>query len=497
MLQAARESRWLGGVRLPVLLAATLIAVTWLVHLSMISIGGIQHYDEFYTLERSLSFGQHHDWLTVYTGNEPNFRKPPLQYWMTGGLLEGGVNEIVALRLPSMLFALGCLVLAGRLATVMLPGKVWVTPAAVLLCSTSDEFWRYSTSGMLEIGTTFFTTLALTGSLLALRRPHYWYLVAVAIGLGALQKAPSAFALVVAFLMVLWLTSRWHDHGLRQVVRTIQFRFASLIAVGLTLVWPLTQFARRGGRVFDDAYSDQIIDRFSPSTEAAGRGLSEMYGLIIVDEPVLRGLGIVALFCLPWLLRRSDLLALALTYMVFVAAMYFAGGQVYTRYSVMFVPLLSASLAVGIFVVFRRSWLQALALAGIFAASPPPLKNADSLRINGRYSDQIGLLTETRDLGGPDELLVVCDWESDARFPPGAVSVYGSNGRPFEVIRNERRLDRFVESERSRGKLRGICTRQQLDQVGDRLGEIVVVRESEDYVLWTSKGRAPARQPGN
>lgn len=70
------------------------------------SLGGISHFDEVCTLDRSTAFARFGDWLNVYSENAVSFRKPPLQYWLTAILLELNVPELVALRAPSFVFAL-------------------------------------------------------------------------------------------------------------------------------------------------------------------------------------------------------------------------------------------------------------------------------------------------------------------------------------------------------------------------------------------------------
>jgi hypothetical protein len=53
---------------------ALLIAAAWALHLPLLTVGGISSYDEFNTLDRTLSFGRMGDWFTVFSGNEPSFR---------------------------------------------------------------------------------------------------------------------------------------------------------------------------------------------------------------------------------------------------------------------------------------------------------------------------------------------------------------------------------------------------------------------------------------
>jgi 4-amino-4-deoxy-L-arabinose transferase-like glycosyltransferase len=171
-----------------------LIAAVWLACLPLLSVGGISHFDEFYTLDRAISFGRMGDWFTVFSGNEPSFRKPPLQYWMSAGLLDAGVGETVALRLPSMLFALGTLAATAWLARAIAPALPWAMPISVGLLASSVQFWSFANSGMLDVGAGFFAAAAVAAAVVALDRPRVWYVVALLLGLGALQKAPAGVA---------------------------------------------------------------------------------------------------------------------------------------------------------------------------------------------------------------------------------------------------------------------------------------------------------------
>jgi len=243
------------------IVATILIVVFWLVHLAALPVGGISGYDEFYTLDRSISFSRMGDWFTVFSGNEPNFRKPPLQYWMSAALLEVGVVEVVALRLPSMLFALGTLVCTAYLARVLAPQTPWAMPLSVLLLSSSGQFWVYANSAMLDIGAAFFTTCALVGAIVALERPRAWYLVAVVLGFGALQKAPAALPYIAAALFGLWLAQRWTGFSVRTVMRDTRFRRAVLIALPLILSWPLLQAARYGSDALKQSHEREMFSR--------------------------------------------------------------------------------------------------------------------------------------------------------------------------------------------------------------------------------------------
>ena len=149
---------------LPILVTALLIAAVLFIYLPLLPVGGFRFFDEFHTLDRTTAFARHGDWFTVYSLQEPSFKKPPLQYWMSAGLLETGAGELTALRLPSFLFTLGSLVATALLAAAVMPATLWAMPASVLLLACSTMFWAYGLSAMLASGATFFATLALAAA---------------------------------------------------------------------------------------------------------------------------------------------------------------------------------------------------------------------------------------------------------------------------------------------------------------------------------------------
>ena len=331
---------------LATLAAAALLGLFALWYAPLLGTGFITHTDEFATLDRSSSMLTTGDWATVHSRNLPSFKKPPLQYWMSAALMEAGVGLPTALRLPSLIFALAGLWAAGFLARTLLPASPWVAPAAILLCAGSLAYWTTGTSALLDSGSVFFATLALAATLRALAHPGWWYVVAAAVVLGAIQKAPIGLFLVLGYLVALALTRSAHSIDVRAIRRSPSFRRAVWIVVIGTLAWPILQIMRHSTVTVVEDLLGQTVGRFVPAgfdddlTDFTG-----LSGMILGDEPLLRLLGIAALVWLPWRLRRMDLLPLPALFGLYVLLMYLAVGNVSGRYTVVFLPLLAASLA--------------------------------------------------------------------------------------------------------------------------------------------------------
>jgi 4-amino-4-deoxy-L-arabinose transferase-like glycosyltransferase len=77
---------------LPYIVAALFLLVVTVYYAQFLNNGPLRHYDEYLTLDRSAGFQANGDWATVFGNNRPTFNKPPLQYWISAGLLAAGVS---------------------------------------------------------------------------------------------------------------------------------------------------------------------------------------------------------------------------------------------------------------------------------------------------------------------------------------------------------------------------------------------------------------------
>lgn len=476
---------------LPVIVTVLLIAAVWAWHVQYLPQGAVRHFDEFHTFDRSIGFARFDDWSTVYNNNKPGFRKPPLQYWMIGGLIEAGVDQTVALRLPSMLFMLGSLVLCAWLALVLVPGLPWAMPAAVLLCASSVELWAHAVSAMLDVGATFFLTLTLITMLKAFLNPRWWYAVALSITLGALQKAPVG---LVMLWLGLWLynrTAAYHGGTTARFKETPQYKRAIWLSIAGVLVWPLFQSLLHGGIALQDLYGRQMVERFAPvGPVVKQRTGSDLYDLLIASEPLLRSLMIMALAWLPFRLRRPDLLFLPGLFAIFALTMLLANGSVYARYTLLFVPLLAAALGVVLVTLPPVRW-QALGLGLAMAVSlgaGGPFRPAKDLALypSDLTLAKIAALTKMAPGLQDDETLVVCNFTRESRFPDGMISVYGAvNDKPFVGLKTPGRVDGYRD--RLAGKLRGVCHKDDLPLLAPRLVDLQQVGQEGAFLFWTGR----------
>ncbi|RAP39815.1 hypothetical protein BYZ73_18490 [Rhodovulum viride] len=473
-------------LRDPQKLGLILISGLALFYFTQLPVGQLYRFDEFLTLDRTNGFLRFGDWTTVYSSNLPNFQKPPLQYWMGAVFLGAGVDETVAIRIPSWIFSVVCLVATASLARSIVPAHPHAAPAAVILLASSTEFWSHAMSGMLETGSAAFVTLALLFAYRALKEPANWWWVAVAVGLGALQKSPGALAAVAVFVAGAALAARLRGVALPGL-RSRIFPVAGLLALCLAAAWPLLQILLHGSAAIRSAVDNELIGRFSPDATSGMRGFGDVWGIVIRDEPFLRLGAIAGLFVLPTLLRDPRLFGFTAVVLGYVASIVLAGGAVYPRYTLNLVPLFCAVVAVWIFqsqARLRRKWI----LTGIMSLLLlGPLKPA--ILVSGQSArDQAAQSTVLPTVGmqlQDDETLVVCGWDRKTRFSPGAVSFYASNGRPFVYLTQKEDLGPKLSALTGR-PIRGVCSSSSFAELSEVFDAAEVVeRLAPDYVVFT------------
>jgi 4-amino-4-deoxy-L-arabinose transferase-like glycosyltransferase len=215
------------------LIAVVLIicAVVWLA--SQTGKNLLTNTDELNTAERSREmllrgYGAVHDNFAI------SVAKPPLQYWLTGFTLSQFENRELAVRIWPLIYCALTALALGLLAFIVKPERPWLVPLSVALLLTCPLFLFVSALSFLDIGLTFFTTLAIVFAQLARRRPMWWMAVAIAAWLGTLQKIP--------FVLLVWaiiIFVRWRSE--RSTLRSRWLLVSLISAAVLIALWPLIQ----------------------------------------------------------------------------------------------------------------------------------------------------------------------------------------------------------------------------------------------------------------
>lgn len=476
----------------PYLVTGAVIAILWCWYMVGLGQDGLSKIDEFFTYDRSLGFARNTDWLTVYSQNEPSLKKPPLQYWMTAAMIEMGLSHMLALHLPSMLFTLGTLVATALLARVMIPDHPWLMLPAVLLVSSSKNFWSHATSAMLDSGAMFFSTLGVVAMLAAFERPKLWPWFGVTVVLAGMQKSPTPLAFLALALLTLFLTQRWQDRPISEIWKNRAFLWTMAACLLLAFLWPLFQYLRFGfGAEFQGSVRTEMLDRFAPSV--SDRSLKKLSEIILGNAPGLRLAGLIGLCALPFALGRPRLLATSGIAVFFFLAMWMASGSIYDRYTLLILPMLMVGAAAGIMLISKRLWVRVLLLAVLCFSEEGPLKRTAAYS-DPSTTEQFGidlqdLLEPMHSAVQPGETLVVCGFDNRKRLPLGAASVYASPNQPFVYMRRpdlRGYLDRFGYTS---GALRGVCRAKELALFADNLTGVEHKRVvGTKFVYWTATG---------
>ncbi len=478
---------------LAILLVCLLVVSASVWHTQELGSGEVRHHDEFHTYDRVLGFTRMEDRWSVYTLGRPSIKKPPLQYWMSAAFIEAGLDDSLALRLPSMIFAAGTLIATALLAAVMVPGKPMLMPAAVLLMATSDQFWRSATSAMLDTGAAFFTTLGIASLFAALKNPRWWPAFPLIVFVSGMQKSPALLAFLAFALAGMAMTRRWHGFRVRELFGNRAFRYSLLIAVVLGFAWQIHQGIRYFGTdSLGGSVEKEMFRRFAPSViQFFSSGVETFERLILGREPWIRLLGLVGLLALPVVVRSPYLFATAGIAVFFVAAMLFSGGSVYPRYTLLVLPLLSVGAAWFLFFVFRKPWigLPATFLFSLWLGGPLREPEVIGQARAGRYDAPIeDILTPLEASLREGETPVLCNIAHD-RIPDGAVSVYVPSAGPGRQIylRGVERLERDLSSkDYDGGAVRGICHADDIEILSPYLRDLSREDVPGNFVLWTA-----------
>ncbi|WP_282127421.1 ArnT family glycosyltransferase [Roseobacter litoralis] len=471
--------------RLP--LIATFFLIIWVMgfHVSMLGLGAISHYDEFLTLDRSTSFAAQNDWWNTYTAHEVNFNKPPLQYWISGWLIEQGVDLTIALRAPSFMFGGLTLIGAGLFAFALFPKVPWTVPVTVLFVASSDRFWEAATMALLDVGSLFFLTMTFATIHLALRAPLWWYAVALSIGLGALQKAPIAFGFAMIYLVSLGLTGRWHGHRFRTFISNRHFLASLALALVLVSSWHLLQFIQHGSTALQQAVGREIVGRLAPSSASGQvRDLREVLSHMFGAEGAVRLFGLIAAFWLPFRLRRYDLLPIPLVMLFYAVGISFSDGFISHRYTLLFTTMTAVMLA-GAILAFSWSMqarILTILLVSLFSGGPTKPPSELELMRESYVAKQIEVLSSVAKTLDTERRLFVCNWHKKERFSPGNISYYGSSGQIFMQIRDVHDLPSVFRSGTTSSALEGLCRSEDLAILRPFITDLQILSRDDPYV---------------
>lgn len=435
-------------------------------------------YDEWYSAERVQTILARDDWLTLYENGMPVFKKPPLQYWLSAALIQSGLPDLVALRLPSYLAGFGLVALVAHLAWRLSGGRALAVPVALALLLSSPMFWVAAASPMLDSLAALLLTGALAALLQAWRDPRWWWVVALLTGLGALQKAPvAALAVLLAVALLLASGSRPARPGRGGLAGPL------LLALALCLVWPVLQSLLHGRATVETTFLREHLDRFRPGAQDPLRSLRWLFWIKSDAAPLWIGT-ILASLALP-VLRPGPVTRMAAgLVVVFFAALTLAKGELFARYLLQILPLAAAAAGAALASLPARAALAACLAMSLLSGGP--IKSAATAGLeNPGLRPYRPILADFRAALGPAERPVVCGWgKSDLVIFPGALWLLGSGDRPFRRVWSPDDLAAALDSGNLTPPLRGLCMADEYRALAARL-PVTQVMADAGWVHWT------------
>jgi 4-amino-4-deoxy-L-arabinose transferase-like glycosyltransferase len=489
-----------GGLVLPLVLSLLAVAVYGVYFSQDLNAGSPRHYDAYYSLVRSIGFLDTGDWLAVHRNHQPDFRKPPLQYMLTALCMKAGMDDLQALRLWPFVFALGTLLGTILLTHLVAPRSPWAMPSAVLLLASSLNLAEHARMGLLETGMVLLLVLSVCAVFLAERSPRWWVAAGVLIGLGFLQKVPIALAVCVPLVGALcWLPGE-PGYSWKALRRSLHFRIGSAIALLLCAFWPLVQTLRFGSKYLEIQLLRQIVYRLHPQPPPGlpGSGPEPLRWLdwLRFDSQWawLLCLGLLlTVFVAPRFRRNGRLLLCSIYVALAIAVLAAAGGEVYPRYILVFIPFLAV---VG--GVVLAQWIPWPPLsAGIAAAllASNALALAEVVRPPGDGDgDRMARARIFRDKLEPNETPIFFYAKSRRlEFPPPAFLYYADLDRRVMVFDRDAlgRLGPAKVRRRLPPPLQGLSHRDDYPMAQRYLGPLVEAGRHGDYVVWKSARQAP------
>ena len=338
-----------------------------------VSNGSIRYWDEGLSALRALNMYENGFSFTVQTYTTPDFNKPPLYYWLAAAFYHLLGPGLLAVRLPSVLFALGSFILVWVLAK-KITGSRWASVFACFSLLLNAQWMNYARLGMLESSIAFFllATIAFGG----FSRFRHSLLGAMGTGLllavTAWLKQPF-FGVLLLFFYLHWrFVDNTPNAGKRFCVAITAF-------IILGFAWHGIQAAVWGKEFIDFFFGYNIATRFT--THIEGHKVSPL----LFATPIMR-YSLVTFLCYAFgvyhLIRNwkqtpgKALLPYAITTCIFIIMLAMTSKR--RSHLGEWFPLMTLCAAIG------AHWFYHNALPRIIAALPPVRQAAIARLVSSR-----------------------------------------------------------------------------------------------------------------
>ena len=327
--------------------------------------------------------------FTVTRMGEPEFAKPPLQFWLLAvsfGLL--GENDAAA-RLPSLLMACATLLLVFRLGSRLFDERTGLTAAALLV--VTPYFVENARGSMLDLPLAFWICVSMTLFVEGRRRPRLHVAAALPLAAGILTKSVLGL-LPVAIMAALCLHPHWRPR------RMAPLALGAVLGLSLGATWTVDQWFRFGSEFVIKHYWDEFGGRAVREFDVAAIAIA--YPLLLLQhfQPIVIP-GLLGAAGPIRNLRRAAPGELLLAAWVLLPIVLCAVSAQAQRYVFPILPPLALCASVWLrralptverHLAARIAPAVALAAAAVFAFSPATLTRD----VNGAFKRNAGLIRE-------------------------------------------------------------------------------------------------------
>jgi len=245
--------------------ALPMVGVFWLaLMVAVIAVRPLTPVDETRYTTVAWEMYQSGDLLSLRLNGELYGHKPPLMFWLIDlGWKLFGVSEWWP-RLLSGLFGLGAVVLLGRLAQRLAPGRDDIRAMALLITASSLYWMVFTGAVMFDLMLAFFVLLGALGIAWAGTGggARAWLVVGAALGLGILTKGPVALLhLLPLALLAPWWRTPPSDQAQRWGRWYLGVGLAVLVGAAIALAWALPTALAGGGEFGREIFWNQSVDR--------------------------------------------------------------------------------------------------------------------------------------------------------------------------------------------------------------------------------------------
>jgi 4-amino-4-deoxy-L-arabinose transferase-like glycosyltransferase len=460
------------------LAAAALLIVSVFIWLGFeIQHGRLTNTDELVTAERSREMLLTGQW-TVQFNFQPSFEKPPLQYWLTTLTLPRIGQRETAVRIWPLIFGGLTGFALMWLAFLIDRDRSWRVGLSVAVLVSSPLFLFEVSRALLDSGLMFFVTLAIVFAQLARKHPAWWLAVAIACGLGTLQKIPLGFLIWLIILIV-----RFRSANERPALRSWWLLAAILLGGATIAIWPLFELWRFHASLSNIFRLQEAVILTGP-TRLGARPYLEIPMRLTIMWPV----GAFALLAAIWVLfskraqtQVKEISIVCLAVIVLAVVFNFRSA----RYMVPLIPCLCLLLAVTLLWLFQERGLARMttiiAAVLLFVAGFVQAK----LEINHRRkdpADQIEIAQRIGSMEKPDVHTLIVRFSGGSVLYDSFYLFYGDLHFPVTKLSP----DQLSLASPPRPAI-GVCAAANLPLVRQKYGDVDVALQRDDFICWRAE----------